>query len=190
MISYQELRPAHWPRLERLFGANGACGGCWCQWWRVPRGGKLWEEIRGAKAKRRFKAQVSEGRALGVLAFEGERPVGWCSLGPRADFPRLETVRAFRSQDTQGVWCVNCFFIPRSHRGKGIARGLLTAALKAMRRRRVERVEAYPVTATRDGKALAAAFAWTGPEKIFLEQGFVEVQRLAPTRPVMRLVLR
>ena len=23
--------------FEELFGANGACGGCWCMFWRLPR---------------------------------------------------------------------------------------------------------------------------------------------------------
>ncbi len=46
------LTPELWPALERLFGAHGACGGCWCMWWRVERGGKTWKDIQGAKAKR------------------------------------------------------------------------------------------------------------------------------------------
>jgi len=58
-----------------------------------------------------------------------------------------------------------------------------------MRKRKVRRVEAYPVTATKDGKRLASSFAWTGPLSIFCEQGFEEVQRLAPTRPLVRLDL-
>ena len=44
-----------WTTVAALFGTNGACGGCWCMWWRRPRGGKLWEECKGAKNKRTFK---------------------------------------------------------------------------------------------------------------------------------------
>jgi predicted GNAT family acetyltransferase len=189
-ITYEELTPELWPALERLFGRNGACGGCWCMWWRVERGGKLWEETKGRRAKARIKKLVAAGEALGILAFDGESPVGWCSFGPRADFPRLETVKAYRRDDTEGVWCVNCFFIGRTHRGRGVARGLLKTALASMRRRGVKTVEGYPVTTTKDGRKLAAAFAWTGPERIFTEAGFKEVQRLAPTRPLLRKRLR
>jgi hypothetical protein len=32
------LTPALWPALEQLFGPNGACGGCWCMWWRIEKG--------------------------------------------------------------------------------------------------------------------------------------------------------
>jgi hypothetical protein len=28
---------ANWIDLEKLFGAHGACGGCWCMWWRLKR---------------------------------------------------------------------------------------------------------------------------------------------------------
>ncbi|MBN2493196.1 MAG: GNAT family N-acetyltransferase [Deltaproteobacteria bacterium] len=188
-IRYEELNPRLWPAIVTLFGENGACGGCWCQWWRVERGGRLWEQTKGEPARRRMNRLVTSGRALGILAFDGQTPVGWCSFGSRRDFPRLETVKAYRRDDIADVWCVNCFFIARGHRGRGIARGLLRAALKAMRRRRVKTVEAYPVTASRDGKRLAPAFAWTGPLGIFEELGFREIQRLAPTKPLVRLDL-
>jgi len=189
-LTFRELDPGLWPALAELFGSSGACGGCWCQWWRVERGGKLWEQVKGKRARARMKKLTESGKALGILAFEGKRAVGWCSFGPRADFPRLETVRAYRRHDTAGVWCVNCFFIARSHRGQGVARGLLQAALRAMRKRKVKMVEAYPVTTTRDGRRLAAAFSWTGPQKIFAEQGFTEIQRLSTSRPLVRLNLR
>ena len=36
-LSFHPLTPERWPDLERLFGVRGACGGCWCMWWRLPR---------------------------------------------------------------------------------------------------------------------------------------------------------
>lgn len=188
-ITCRELGPELWPALEKLFSPNGACGGCWCMWWRIERGGRMWEEIRGAPAQKRLKKLVQGGEAKGILAFEGEKPVGWCSFGPRAGFPRLETVKAFRRDDTAHVWCVNCFFIAKGCRGQGVARRLLEAALGAMRRRGVETVEAYPVTTTEDGRLVSSSMAFTGPIGLFEEQGFREVQRLSPTRPLVRLKL-
>ena len=37
MIAYCPATPQRWPDLERLFGPRGACAGCWCMWWRLPR---------------------------------------------------------------------------------------------------------------------------------------------------------
>ncbi len=57
---------------------------------------KAWNEMRGAGAQRAFRKLVQNGKASGVLAFVEDEPVGWCSFGPRSDFPVLETVRAYR----------------------------------------------------------------------------------------------
>ena len=188
-IKTRELTPGQWPAFERLFGPRGACGGCWCMAWRVERGGKLWEETQGEPARCMMRALVRGRKAHGVLAFEGSEPVGWCSLGPRAHFPRLERTRAYRREDTEGVWSINCFFIPRERRGQGLSRVLLQAAIAACRHHGAAVVEGYPATLTRRGQRLPAAFAWMGPLAIFEQAGFREVQRLSPSRPLVRLEL-
>ena len=183
-----EISPEHWPAIEALFGPRGACGGCWCMWWRVERGGALWDKTRGAPAKRAFKKLVTAGRAHGVLAFLGDHPVGWCAIGPRADFPRVSTVRAYKQTETPaGLWSINCFYIDKDHRGQGVARALLAAALAACKRHGARVVEGYPVDSA---KRLAAAFAWTGPRSIFDERGFRAVATPPTAKPLVRLELR
>lgn len=93
-ITTRALRHADWPTIQTLFGANGACGGCWCMWWRVPMGGNTWEAAKGPGNQAAFQQLVESGRASGVLAFSGETAVGWCAAGPRADFPRLDRSKA------------------------------------------------------------------------------------------------
>ncbi len=189
MITYRELEPDMWPALEALFGEKGACGGCWCQTWRVERGGKLWEATKGEPARLRMKELVLSGKALGILAFDGDRAVGWCSFGPRADFPRIETMKAYRRDDTDGVWSITCFFIGKGSRGQGVARNLIREAVGAMRKRGVQVIEGYPVPLTKDGKKLPAAFSWTGPQAIFEQAGFTLVQQVSPSRPLVQLQL-
>lgn len=185
-LSVRSLEPGLWPDLERLFGENGACGGCWCMWWRVPRGGRLWMETKGPKAKKMFRRLVSNGKARGALAYDGDTPVGWCAVGPRAEFPRTERTKAYRRDDLDGVWSVNCFFVARTHRGRGVARALLDAAVKEAKRGGARIVEGYPVP-VREAQQIPAVFAYTGPLPIFEEAGFEVVQRLAPSRPLVRL---
>ena len=43
------LTPDLWPAFEALFGAAGACMGCWCTHWRVPRADYV--DMLGPKAK-------------------------------------------------------------------------------------------------------------------------------------------
>jgi GNAT superfamily N-acetyltransferase len=188
-IRFEELSPKWWPDVERLFGPNGVCGGCWCMWWRVESR-KAWDEIKGATAKRMLRSLIQGGKALGILAFAEDEPVGWCSFGPRDDFPTLESVQAYKRNDTSDVWSIICFFVHRKWRGKGLSRGLLRAAVEAMRKRGVKVVEAYPVTTTKDGRRLGSSLAWTGPIKIYEELGFKTVQSTNPLKPLVRLELK
>jgi len=185
----RELKKTDWPNIEKLFGDRGACGGCWCMFWRREKGGKAWDAAKGQPNRRAFKELVVAGKAHGVLALDGDLPVGWCSFGKRTDFPRLERTKAYRRDDGRKVWSINCFYIAAGYRRQGLARKMAEIAVNAVRKRKGRLVEAYPVTLTKDGKRLPPAFAYTGPEIIFKELGFREIQRLAPTRPLYRLEL-
>ncbi|HJN93169.1 MAG TPA: GNAT family N-acetyltransferase [Dehalococcoidia bacterium] len=197
-FTYHELEPDRWSDLTKLLGKNGAQDGCWCMWWRRPTAGKLWEAKKGRPNRDAMRRLVKNRKASGVLAYDRsgdvETPVGWAAFGSRADFPRVDRTKAFKRPEedrevTDSVWCINCFFIARGYRRQGIARGLLAAAVQAMRQRGVDCIEAYPVTTTGAGKRVEPAFAYTGPIAIFEELGFQEIQRLAPTRPLLRLNL-
>jgi GNAT superfamily N-acetyltransferase len=188
-LSIVELRAAQWPALEKLFGARGACGGCWCMWWRVARGGALWEATKGERARSQFRALVEAGRARGLLAFQGAEPVGWCTFGARHEFPRLDRVRAYRRAVAQESWSIPCFYVTPRARGQGVARQLLAAAVAACRRAGAEIVEGYPVTLTRKGRRLPPAFSHTGPLTLFTREGFEVVQALTPQKPLVRLRL-
>jgi hypothetical protein len=71
----------------------------------------------------------------------------------------------------------------------GLIYRLTEAAIKAIRKRKGTIIEAYPVTLTKEGKQLPAAFSYTGPETVFQRLGFQEIQRLSASRPLYRLEL-
>lgn len=170
------LRRDDWPRVEALFGERGACGGCWCMWWRVPTGGKAWDAAKGAPNRAAFRALVERGDASGVLALSGDTPAGWCAIGPRRDFPRLERSRTLQRAWSEGTWSLNCLYVPARWRGQGIARALVAAAVAHARRHGASEVEAYPQTLDA-GERQAAAFVWTGVPSLFEAAGF---ERLSP----------
>jgi GNAT superfamily N-acetyltransferase len=183
-ITVRTLEPGDWPHIARLFGVNGACGGCWCMWWRVPHGGKLWEEAKGRKNRDRFRRLVRAGKVHGVLAFVGEEPVGWCSFGPRHDFPRLETVKALRHDFDDGTWSIVCFYIPSRWRGQGVATRLLEAATERALALGACTVEGYPVAPKKSATPIPAAFAWTGVPALFERAGYDELERVGASRPI------
>ena len=62
---------------------------------------------------------------------------------------------------------------------------MLQAAVKFIKKKKVKVIEAYPVTLTKAGKRLPAAFSFTGPIKMFTDEGFEITQRLTPTQPLV-----
>jgi GNAT superfamily N-acetyltransferase len=170
--------------FEKLFGSNGACGGCWCMWWRLKR--SQYEKQKGAGNKKSIKKIVNSGIVPGILAYYGENPIGWCAIEPRESYSLLENSRVLKRIDSEKVWSVVCFFVDKKYRRKGVTEKLLEAALKHAKKYKAKIVEGYPV----DSEKTPTAFAWTGFANAFLKVGFKEVHRGSPTRPIMRYYLK
>jgi GNAT superfamily N-acetyltransferase len=178
-----------WPVIETLFGRNGACGGCWCMWWRVPMGGKAWEAAKGAPNRKAFRSLVEAGKASGVIAFIDDEPVGWCAAGPRGEFPRLERSKALSRAWQPTTWSLNCLYVPSRWRGCGVARALIAAAIELARQAGATEIEAYP-QAMAEGQRQAGAFVWTGVPALFVPFGFRAVQPHERGRGLYLLPLR
>ena len=172
-ITTKEVNPSLWPAIEKLFGSNGACGGCWCQAWRFEKG-ESWAGIKGSVARKRLRDGIRKGTTLGILAFEAKIPIGWCTFGPRDSFPRLNRARTLKCNDSSLVWSIPCFFVSCNHRGKGVATEMLDHALRVMQRRRVSIAEGYPSKPDKDGSYISA-FSWTGTRSLFRKAGFTVV---------------
>jgi GNAT superfamily N-acetyltransferase len=166
-----ELTPAKWPDLERLFGENGACAGCWCMFWRVEVG-ERYSDIQGATAKRRFAKLVKSRRAHGLLAYAEGEPVGWCSFERRVELPKLNRAPSLKIVDAERVWSLPCFFVKSGWRGRGVAQALLKAALPVLRAHGAEIAEGYPLPPSKKGEKMPAAFAYTGLPAMFEAAGF------------------
>jgi GNAT superfamily N-acetyltransferase len=184
-LGFQALTPERWNDLEKLFGERGACGGCWCMWWKMRR--SEFHERKGKENKKAFKRIVAAGEVPGIIAYSDGEPVGWCALAPREKYPLLENSRTLKRVDDQPVWSVVCFFVAKPFRGQDVTKKLLEAALEYARKQGAKIVEGYPVDPKR--KPMPAAFAYTGLESAFRAVGFAEVHRRSDTRPIMRYLL-
>ena len=152
--------------------------------WRLTS--KEFEARKGPANKRAMKKIVMSGNVPGILAYLGSEPIGWCSVAPREQFPRLERSRNLKPVDDKQVWSVVCLFIAKPYRAQGVSVELLKAAVKHVRKQGGEIVEGYPVEP--DDK-WPDAFAWTGVTSAFVKAGFEEVLRRSPSRPIMRRYL-
>jgi GNAT superfamily N-acetyltransferase len=162
--------------IETLFGARGACAGCWCMHWRLERGGQLWRDMQGEPNKRAFFKLLAAGHLHALIAQAAGQPVGWCSFGPRADFPKLERSRVFhRARAKPASWSVVCFYIKPGWRGRGVATSLLQAVSDIARAAGASEIEGFPALHP-EGARLAAAFAFTGVAEMFEAAGYCPVQ--------------
>jgi GNAT superfamily N-acetyltransferase len=154
-------------------------------YWRQSR--RQFEQQHGEPNRLAMKALVDAGIIPGLLAYDGEVPVGWCSVAPREDFPTLARSRILKPVDDQPVWSVVCFFVARGQRRKGLTVQLLQAAVEFAASKAARIVEGYPV----EPKAGDApdAFVYTGLFSAFKKVGFTEILRRSATRPIMRFNL-
>jgi GNAT superfamily N-acetyltransferase len=181
-LAFHPLTPDRFPDLVRLFGPRGACGGCWCMWWKLSR--PEFVSGKGEGNGRALEELVRGGTVPGLLAYAGGEPVGWCAVEPRSAYPRLARARTLEPVDDLPVWSITCFFVARAWRGKGVTAALVEAAVDRARAAGAPAVEAYPVEPR---GPTADAFVYTGLASTFLRGGFEEVARRSPTRPMVRL---
>ena len=183
-LSFYPLTSSRFADFERLFGPRGACGGCWCMFWKLR--GKAFDEITGEPARQMQKSIVDSGTVPGLLAYQDGEPAGWIAVEPRAAYPRLAHSRVLKPVDAADVWSVACFFVSKQARRQGLTVELLKAAVDYVKDQGGKIVEGYPVDAKKD---MPPVFIYHGTAAAFKKAGFTEVARRSETRPIMRFFI-
>lgn len=153
-IAVRPVTKENWDDFVRLFASRGGPHYCWCTPYRV-RGN---ERLKNDERKASMLDLVDAGTPIGVLAYDGDEPIGWCSIAPRESYVKLERSRTMhrKTPPQTPTWTVLCFFIARPHREQGVARALLEGAVAYARSQGAKVVEGYPydtagITATHRG---------------------------------------
>ncbi|GIH28774.1 N-acetyltransferase [Acrocarpospora phusangensis] len=167
-IEIHPVDESRWPDLADLFGEAGGHDGCWCMFWRLPN-----KELMASSAdenRERLRDLISRGGPVGLIAYLGGEPVGWCTVGPRTGYARVERTKAIAPADPAdpAVWSVPCFFVRRDHRRTGVASTLVRAAVEYAREQGARMIEGYPVAHTKHSAAVLS----TGTVGVFTDAGF------------------
>ena len=186
-LDVRPLTKARWKDVVELFNRPGASipRGCWCMYYRKTGGhGGVGP---AATNKRALKSLVDRGYTPGLIGYQDDRPVGWISLSPREDYPKLQRSPVMKPVDEKPVWSIVCFFVDKEARGKSVSEKLLKGAIEYARSQGATLLEAYPVDKDEPSQP---DFMWFGAKTMYDRAGFKEVARRKETRPVVRKAIR
>lgn len=154
----------NWDDFTRLFEAKGGPHYCFCTPYRFARA----PDMDKAQKKAAMRKLVAERTPIGVIAYDGSEPIGWCSIAPRETYVRLERSKTMPRETPleTPTWTVLCFFVVRSRRGTGVTRALLDGALSYARKLGAKEVEGYPFDAA------GVSSTHRGHSSVFKKAGF------------------
>jgi GNAT superfamily N-acetyltransferase len=186
-LTVEPLTKVNWSKFTQLFGDNGACGNCWCMYFRLPKKNFVEGKINEGN-KSALKELVWAERPTGILAFYESQPIAWCAFAPREDFIKLEKSRVHKRIDNNLVWSIPCTYIDRNFRRQGVSVELLKGVVKYARECGIRIIEAYPTIPTQE--KLPDSFAWIGLYKSFERAGFEIVDNTSKNRPMVRYYVK
>lgn len=164
-----EVRPARsFADVRTMLGPkNPESSVCWCLSHRLDAATHraLVGPERGEYMRRLVRRKV----APGVLAYDGDTVVGWAAVAPRAELPVARS-RKIPAVDDRPVWSIFCFRVRAGHRGRGVARALITGATEFARDQSAPGVEGYPVD--NQGRKVDLTMAFVGTRSLFEQAGF------------------
>jgi ribosomal protein S18 acetylase RimI-like enzyme len=140
---------------------------CYCiETHRIP-GDDEWAQRTGGDNRDDMSESIRRGQVTGLLAFEGDKPIGWCNYGETTRLSGVMHKLGLATADHEGVGSVACFVIAAPYRGHGVASKLLDFAVDKLRACGLRAVEAYPARSDDSQHT-----NYRGPLAMFLRAGF------------------
>ena len=182
--------------LETVFGSRGDPHVCQCQRFKLEHResfGSFPLEERAMRLREQTDCGHPESDTTsGLVAFRGEKPVGWCAVEPRTAYGGL--LRVYRvpwdgrdeDKTDDSVWAVTCFVTRAGHRRRGVSYALARAAVDFARDRGARAIEGYPMI-LEPGQQVLWGELLVGTRSVFEAAGFTEVNRPTKRRVVMRI---
>lgn len=166
------LRIENWADFENLFLSKGILRNCWCMTWRMTK-----EEQRTNTPdyrKEYMKERVMSGVPVGLLAYDGNEAVAWCSVGPKSTHRGLGG-----NTSLPNIWSLTCFFILPAYRRRGLAHTMIAAAKQYAKENEGKYLEAYPVLPD------SPSYRHMGLVETFKKEGFAPTGMAGSRRRVM-----
>ncbi len=161
------VTPDRFEDFAAIVNPTGRDKHCWCLSHRLRA--KEIEELGGGNRETAMRKLCERENPPGVIAYRNGEPVGWCSIGPRAEIPLLAASKLIRPVDGVPVWSIICVVVRSGHRRQGVTKHLLEGAIAYAASRGALAVEAHPVDP--DGR-MDTTMAFVGTRAMFERAGF------------------
>ncbi|GGG15869.1 N-acetyltransferase [Rhodococcoides trifolii] len=180
------VTPDRFDDFADVINPNRRTTHCWCLSHRLQV--KDIESLGEGSRETAMRKLTERNRPPGVVTYLDGIPVGWCSIGPRSDIPRLVKSRLIRPLDDTAVWSIICVVVRGGHRRKGVTTAMLEGALAYAASNGAPAVESYPVDP--EGR-MDLTMAFVGTRKMFAHAGFEVVGTTdAVASKMPRLIMR
>ncbi len=101
---------------------------CWCTPHRL-RAADV-RELGHGDREQAMRALCRRDTPPGILAYSGDKAVGWCNVGARDDIPKLVHSKLIRPLDQVPVWSIVCLVVRGGHRKQGVSARLIEGAVE------------------------------------------------------------
>ncbi len=166
------VKNENWHDFEAFFEQKGILRNCWCMAWRMTK-----EEAKNNTSecrKQYIKARIAADVPIGLLAYDQERVIAWCSIAPKDSHTGLGG-----EESLENIWSLTCFFILPEYRKHGIAHTLIDAAKQYAKENGGQYLEAYPVAED------SPSYRYMGFVSTFEKEGFLHTGKAGSRRNVM-----
>ena len=181
------VTPDRFEDFADVINTNRRATHCWCLSHRVTA--KQIEELGRGSRERAARALCERQHPPGVITYCDGTPIGWCSISPRADIPRLVQSKLIRPIDDLPVWSIICVVVRSGHRRHGVTRELLEGAVAWAASQGAPAVESYPVDPR--GERMDLTMAFVGTRAMFEKVGFEVIGTTdAVASKIPRLIMR
>ncbi len=160
------VTPDRFEDFADIINPNRRATHCWCLSHRI-NAAEI-EELGHGSRETAMRA-LSSHEPPGVVTYLDGTPVGWCSISPRAEIPRLVGSKLIRPVDDVPVWSIICVVVRGGHRRQGVVGHLLEGAVAYAAAAGAPAVEAHPVEPS--GR-MDTTMAFVGTRSMFVMAGF------------------
>ncbi len=172
-LSVTTLDASTWDVFAELVERNnGVYGGCWCIGFH-PEVKQPGSNHRQAKQER---VRTDRAHAALVLDHDGKAQ-GWAQYGDPDELSAIKHRIAYEKNPPQRPdWRITCVFVDRRHRGQGIARRAVEAALAQIAARGGGLVEA--ISEVTDGRQAQGRFLFSATVEVYDDLGFTRTRQV------------